>query len=122
MATKGTIPVPPTLNPSPADLAREAAEEEKMQHINAKKEETVKTEEVVKPKKVKTAFDVELDMNNLMEQNEVRKTATFSISIAMHEELRRAANRLGSSRSAVLEQAFKTWWTQAQKYLDETGK
>jgi len=121
MAVKGTIPVPPTLNPSPADLAREAAEEEKKQHI-AQLEKNSDNNEEVKPKKVKSAFNVELDMNNLMEQNEVRKTATFSISVSMHDELTRAANRLGTSRSAVLEQAFKTWWTQAQKFLDETGK
>lgn len=112
MAQRTVLDIPsstPT-QPSPMDLAREAAQYEAEQLENQEPVTAPKPQpsKATKSVSVKVAFEVPDT------QAEQRRNATFSISYKMHEQLDEAAAKYKTSRSAILERIFFAWWEQVK--------
>lgn len=118
MADKGQIPSGKK-KPTPPDLAKEAAEMEFTEHLESA--QNIPTPPSVQVNNQEN-ISIEVDMSHFNSEAQVRKTATFSISLNMHNELAEAAAQMHTSRSAVLEMAFNTWWPQAKKILKDKKK
>lgn len=113
MAQRTVLDIPSAApsQPSPMELAREAAQYEAEQLENQPQEPVSrqKQSKPAKPISVKVAFEVP-DI-----QAEQRRNATFSISYKMHEQLDAAAAKYKTSRSAILERVFFAWWEQVKE-------
>lgn len=111
MAQRTVLDIPsstPT-QPSPMDLAREAAQYEAEQLENQEQATAPKAKPMKTNKPVAVvAFEVPDT------QAEQRRNATFSISYKMHEQLDEAAAKYKTSRSAILERIFFAWWEQVK--------
>lgn len=117
MAQKAILDIPEDVpsQPSPMDLAREAAQYEEEDFEPTVKTEMPETKQKSSKKTVKTAKTVSVVAFEVPDiQADQRRNATFSISYKMHEQLDAAAAKYNTSRSAILERVFFAWWEQAQ--------
>lgn len=110
MAQKTVLDIPAATQPSPMELALEAAQYEAEQ---LEDQATTSTPKHKPSKPVKPVVNVAFEVPDI--QSEQRKNATFSISLKMHEQLDKAAAKYKTSRSAILERVFFAWWEQVNK-------
>lgn len=103
MATKSTTPIP--LKPTPADLAREAAEAERIEHI-----EKAQTPELTA---VATEPTLQVTRNyggvNVPIKQKEKKSVMIRLDPDIDKQLTRYAGKFGTTRSAIVEELIKNW-------------
>ena len=104
--------------PSPIELARISAEQEKAEAIASaeSKSSVIGQQSVIFP---------DVEKLRAMGQRPTRVTRTFTLSTDTEKRLKRAADMLGTNKSALLERAFNEWFNVVetlQKQSSATGK
>lgn len=102
--------------PSPMDLAREAAELEKQEHLQQAEERVVEKEPVKqKPTQKTKEKSVDFDFSKLDASKRMRVTRTFTLDVETEAKLNQMSDRFNMSKSALLEYAFNAFYEAAQK-------
>lgn len=93
--------------PSPMQLAAEAAEAERQEHI----EQAAQTSQQPKRQpRSKRVGEEQGDFGLSCKKKETRVAVALSFDPEMNERLTTASYKLKTTRSAILEQLFNQWW------------
>lgn len=98
---------------SPMDLAKEAAEAERQEHIELAAQQAQQQQQKRQPRK-KKAGEEQSDLGLSLKTKENRVPVALSFDPEMNKYLSYAASKLGISRSAILEQLFNQWWAEKE--------
>lgn len=108
MAQKSSMPIPP-LKPTPADLAREAAEAERLEHI----EKAQNPEPTPELPAITSEPTVQVTRNyggvNVPVKQKEKKSVMIRLDPDIDKQLTRYAGKFGTTRSAIVEELIKNW-------------
>lgn len=96
---------------TPEQLALEAAQQERDQHIA-----DAQLQSNSKPEKSRVG-GITIDVSDITPDRPRRFTRTFTLSEETDAQLSVAAQRLNMPKSTILEKAFAAWWSAVQSQL-----